>query len=87
MVKIQDRLYELDILLNYIDTQDWLKIPDEIIFYIKNNKSTTYAWQYNEDIPFEEQKSFKKFLQFIVRYANIFSGANTHIMRFCRQSP
>lgn len=56
MVKIRDRLYELDILLNYLDNQDWLKIPDEIIFYIKNNKNTEHTWYYDEDIPFEDQK-------------------------------
>ncbi len=56
MTKIRDRLYELDILLNYISDTDWLKIPDEIIFYIKENKNSEHTWYYDEDVPFEDQQ-------------------------------
>ena len=35
MINLKDRLSELDVLLNYIDSEDWLKIPDNIILQQK----------------------------------------------------
>ena len=48
MINLKDRLSELDVLLNYIDSEDWVKIPDNIIFYIKENKNKEYDWKYDE---------------------------------------
>ena len=28
MINLKDRLSELDVLLNYIDSEDWVKIPE-----------------------------------------------------------
>ena len=55
MVKLCDRLSELDVLLNYIDPEEWVKIPDSVIFYIKENKNNEYVWEYDETKSLEEQ--------------------------------
>jgi len=55
MTNLGNRLAELDILLNYVDSEDWAKIPDDIIFYIKENKNEDYEWQYDESKSLEEQ--------------------------------
>lgn len=55
MINLKDRLSELDVLLNYIDSEDWVKIPDNIIFYIKENKNKEYDWEYDETKSLEEQ--------------------------------
>jgi len=55
MINLKDRLSELDVLLNYIDSEDWLKIPDNIIFYIKENKNKDYNWEYDETKSLENQ--------------------------------
>ena len=46
---------ELDELLKHISTDDWEKIPDNVLFYIRDNKSKEYVWQYDETKPIEEQ--------------------------------
>ena len=56
MTNIRDRFYELDILLNYLDDRDWLKIPDKIIFYIKENKNLKHTWNYDEGKTFQDQE-------------------------------
>lgn len=55
MVNIQDRLVELDAVLEYMDDSDWVKIPDKVIFYIKENKSKDYTWTYDESKSLEDQ--------------------------------
>lgn len=55
MTNLGNRLAELDILLNYVDSEDWAKIPDDVIFYIKENKNEDYEWQYDESKSLEEQ--------------------------------
>lgn len=55
MNNYQNRLSELDILLDYIDDSEWVKIPDNIIFFIKDNKNKDYDWKYDESVPFENQ--------------------------------
>ena len=55
MINLKDRWSELDILLNYIDSEDWVKIPDNIIFYIKENKNKEYDWEYDETKSLEDQ--------------------------------
>lgn len=59
MVKLCDRLSELYVLLNYIEPEDWIKIPDEVIFYIKENKNNEYVWEYDETKELEEQNLSK----------------------------
>lgn len=59
MINLKDRLSELDVLLNYIDAEEWLKIPDEIIFYIKDNKNKDYNWEYDETKSLENQNLSK----------------------------
>lgn len=59
MVKLCDRLSELDVLLNYIDPADWIKIPDEVIFYIKENKNDEYIWEYDVNKSLEDQNLSK----------------------------
>jgi len=59
MINLKDRLSELDVLLNYIDAEDWLKIPDDIIFYIKENKNKEYNWEYDETKSLENQNLSK----------------------------
>ena len=59
MTNIARRLTELDVLLDYIDEEDWLKIPEDIIFYVEKNKSKKYKWEYDESKSFEEQKVHK----------------------------
>lgn len=59
MINLKDRLSELDVLLNYIDSEDWLKIPDDIIFYIKENKNEEYNWEYDETKSLENQNLSK----------------------------
>lgn len=59
MVKLCDRLSELDVLLNYIDSADWIKIPDEVIFYIKENKNDEYIWEYDVNKSLEDQNLSK----------------------------
>ena len=56
MVNVKDRLAELDVLLDVLDLNDWLKIPENIILSIKHNKNYNYNWNYDFTIPFEEQK-------------------------------
>ena len=56
MINLSDRLSELDVLLDYIEPEEWLKIPDNVIFYIKENKNKEYNWKYDEDKSIEEQK-------------------------------
>ena len=46
---------ELDELLKHISTDDWEKIPDNVLFYIRDNKNKDYIWQYDENKPIEEQ--------------------------------
>lgn len=46
---------ELDELLKHISTDDWEKIPDNVLFYIRDNKDNNYTWQYDETKPIEEQ--------------------------------
>lgn len=72
MVDIAKRLSELDVLLDYMDDNDWLKIPDEVIFYIKNNKDKQYVWKYDESKSFEEQEinedTFAILTSLIIKY-------------------
>ena len=60
MVKLCDRLSELDVLLNYIEPEEWVKIPDNVIFYIKENKNNEYVWEYDETKSLEEQNLSKE---------------------------
>ena len=60
MVKLCDRLSELDVLLNYIEPEEWVKIPDNVIFYIKENKNNEYVWEYDETKSLEEQNLTKE---------------------------
>lgn len=55
MINLADRLSELDVLLDYIDSEEWVKIPDDIIFYIKDNKNKEYNWEYDKTKSLEEQ--------------------------------
>ena len=55
MINLKDRLSELDVLLDYIDSEEWVKIPDDIIFYIKDNKNKEYKWEYDKTKSLEEQ--------------------------------
>ena len=55
MNDLKNRLSELDELLKYISPEDWAKIPDDVIFYIKDNKNDDYVWQYDESKSIEEQ--------------------------------
>ena len=59
MINISDRLTELDVILEYMDNSDWSKIPDDIIFYIEENKNNNYVWVYDETKPLEEQQIHK----------------------------
>ena len=55
MINLKDRLSELDVLLNYVEPEEWLKIPDYVIFYIKENKNKEYKWEYDETKSLEDQ--------------------------------
>ena len=59
MTNFKDRLSELDVLLDYIDSEEWLKIPDDIIFYIKDNKNKEYNWEYDRTKSLEDQNLHK----------------------------
>ena len=56
MLNLKDRLSELDILLDNIDSYDRQKIPNDIIIGIKENKNKDYNWEYDQSISFEDQE-------------------------------
>ena len=72
MIDLKNRLSELDVLLDNIDSNDWLKIPDDILLKIKENKNKDYKWEYDPSLSFEEQEIHKDtlilFLLIIYRY-------------------
>ena len=55
MINLKDRLSELDVILNYIEPEEWLKIPDDVIFYIKENMNKDYKWEYDKTKSLENQ--------------------------------
>ena len=59
MINAQDRLAELDTVLEYMDDGDWVKIPDNVIFYIKENKNKDHDWKYDESKSLEDQDLHK----------------------------
>lgn len=48
-------LSELSEIIKNLGEKIRAKIPNDIIDYIENNKSQTYKWNYNPDLPLDEQ--------------------------------
>ena len=49
-------LSELSEIIKNLGEKIRAKIPNDVIDYIENNKSQTYKWNYNPDLPLDEQK-------------------------------
>lgn len=48
-------LSELSEIIKNLGEKIRAKIPNDVIDYIENNKSQTYKWNYNPDLPLDEQ--------------------------------
>ncbi len=48
-------LSELSEIIKNLGEKIRAKIPNDVIDYIENNKSQTYKWSYNPDLPLDEQ--------------------------------
>lgn len=70
MSKYNERLVEIDEILSYLNEDELEKIPEEVRNYIKENKSTDYIWEYNEDKPLEEQNISRETLA-LLSYLNM----------------
>ena len=70
MSKYNERLVEIDEILSYLNEDELEKIPEEVRNYIKENKSTDYIWEYNQDKPLEEQNISRETLA-LLSYLNM----------------
>ena len=55
MTNFSKRLVEVDEILKYLSKEDYIKIPQNIIKYIKNNKDNTYIWKYDKSKKLKDQ--------------------------------
>lgn len=59
------RLVELDELLNFLSYEELLKIPQELLKMIKENKDENYTWKYNKSLSLIEQSLNKDTLSML----------------------
>lgn len=55
MSKYNERLVEIDVILSYLNEEELEKIPEDVRRYIKENKSTDYIWEYDENKSLADQ--------------------------------
>ncbi len=53
-------LVELDEVLNYLDEEEFQKLPSQLIESIKENKDKQYSWKYDESKNLDEQNLDRK---------------------------
>ena len=56
MIEYSKRLVEVDEILKHLSKDNYIKIPKEIINYIKTNKDVEYVWKYDSSKKLKEQK-------------------------------
>ncbi len=56
MIDFSKRFVEVDEILNYLSEDNYKKIPNNIINYIKINKDNTYTWKYDTTKKLKDQK-------------------------------
>ena len=55
MEKYADALAEVDVILDYLDEEDYNKIPKEVIEIIQEYKNEDYIFEYDETIELKDQ--------------------------------
>ena len=55
MVNYNQRLVEVDVILNHLSKADYIKIPEEVIKSIKDNMDNEYTWEFDESKPLKDQ--------------------------------
>lgn len=64
------RLVEVDEILNYLDEEEYEKIPKDVIQAIKDNKDNEYTWKYDETKELKDQDVSKDTIA-ILSYLNM----------------
>ena len=55
-----NELVEVDAILNYLNEEDYNKIPQNIINAIKENKNKNYTFNYDDELELKEQHLLKE---------------------------
>jgi len=65
MVNYNQRLVEVDVILNHLSDSDYNKIPQEVIRAIKDNMDKEYTWELDKSKPLEEQELSRDTIAFL----------------------
>lgn len=65
MTELNKRLTEIDVILSFLPDEDLVRIPEELKRVIKENKDTSYDWQFNTEISLKEQNINKDTISFL----------------------
>ena len=86
MLKVEDKkaLVEVDEVLNHLSNEDYIKIPNNIIRFIKENKDKEYTWFFDEEKSLGKQNLSREAIS-ILAYLNMEYLLNQEQKDFMKQ--
>ena len=70
MIDYKKRFVEVDEIIKYLPKKDLIKIPNDLIDLIRENKDSKYIWKYDSNKKLEEQNIHKDTIA-ILSYINM----------------
>lgn len=70
MIDYKKRFVEVDEIIKYLPKKDLIKIPNDLIDLIRENKDSKYIWKYDDNKKLEEQNIHKDTIA-ILSYINM----------------